>query len=120
MNAVFFGIKQEAGIESEAGVKELPVCSTAAAGTLPTRKHVLQVSTYQVIAQEVKLFHQLTIAILLDVRSDAFQQSRANDLRGNSDRNRHPRKRPHSCPAVAFDGQITTALALANTQNEGN
>lgn len=49
INAVFFGIKQEQGNESEAGssTKEVGACSSTAV-SLPTRKHVLQVSTYQV------------------------------------------------------------------------
>lgn len=49
MNAVFFGHKQEQGAESEAGCsKEVVACTSTVPVTLPTRKHVLQVSTYQV------------------------------------------------------------------------
>ena len=50
MNAVFFGVKQETGNESEAGgtSKDAGLNSTSGTVSLATRKHVLQVSTYQV------------------------------------------------------------------------
>ncbi|CRL00700.1 CLUMA_CG013957, isoform A [Clunio marinus] len=49
MNAVFFGVKQDAGAESETNgaCKESTSCSSSGMLNLPTRKHVLQVSTYQ-------------------------------------------------------------------------
>lgn len=49
MNAVFYGARQELGNESEAGSsKDVGLGSTSGAISLATRKHVLQVSTYQV------------------------------------------------------------------------
>ena len=51
INAVFYGSKQDTGNESEAGcssVKDVSAC--ASIGSLQTRKHVLQVSTYQVFS----------------------------------------------------------------------
>lgn len=50
MNAVFFGVKQEPGNESEAGIstRDVGLGSTSGAVSQATRKHVLQVSTYQV------------------------------------------------------------------------
>lgn len=48
INSVFYGSKQDAGNESEAGnVKDVSACNSS--GTVQLRKHVLQVSTYQVI-----------------------------------------------------------------------
>lgn len=48
MNAVFYGMKQDPGNESEAGGSKDVPCSSTGQGPLQTRKHVLQVSTYQV------------------------------------------------------------------------
>lgn len=47
MNAEFFGMKPTEGNESEAGCSK-EVAPISSSGTVATRKHVLQVSTYQV------------------------------------------------------------------------
>lgn len=81
MNAVFFGIKQEQGVETEAGCgsKDVGPCSSigTVSVTLPTRKHVLQVSTYQVKFQLSLKYHEMECneMLFLDVRFDVIQCS---------------------------------------------
>lgn len=75
MNAVFYGTKPEVGTESEASVagKEVAASSSSGAVSLPTRKHVLQVSTYQVTSHKSSMFSFLHRVLFLDVRLNAFQ-----------------------------------------------
>lgn len=76
-----------------------------------TRKHVLQVSTYQVrlfknvwtCPQSITLFEMFS-----DVRTDVIQHTPANDVRGDSARNRHTRKGFDSCTAIVVHGQSCT------------
>lgn len=121
MNAVFYGIKQETGIESEAGCsnKEQNTCSSTGTIALPTRKHVLQVSTYQVKLKCFKNFKNLH-SFNPDVRFDALQQPGTFDIRGNPAGIGHPREGLDSCSSVAINGQTSAALTAPNAKNKRN
>lgn len=74
MNAVFFGVKQEPGNESEAGSSSVVPGSTSGAVSLATRKHVLQVSTYQVEVNKLTYYFKAHLIFLfLDVCAHLVQ-----------------------------------------------
>lgn len=125
INAVFYGVKNDP-TENKDG----PSSSSTATITGPTntRKHVLQVSTYQVrffsnpipsqfspffsVGCNYKLYLQS-----LDVCPVAFQQSRSIDVRGNPTGNGHPRKRFNSGASIVVDGQSGPTVTDAYPKN---
>lgn len=118
-----------AAVEGASSSSSVVSCaSTTALST--TRKHVLQVSTYQVCIASGVLFLEcgafvyLTVVsfvpVRTDVHSDAVQQSRAHDVRGDPAGERHPREGSAARHAVAVDGQSRPTAAHANAQDQGH
>lgn len=93
---------------------------------LNTRKHVLQVSTYQVSGPFDYIYELLFMLVVpgslshIDVHSDVVQQSRAHVVRGDPAGERHTRKGSAARHAVAVHGQGRPAAAHADAQNEGH
>lgn len=93
------------------------VCNTANTQACPP-SFDLSGDAHELICRRIS--RCLINCFCLDVRVDAVQCSRPNDIRGNPAGNGHTREGLDSGASVIVDGQVAATFASANTKDKGN